>query len=236
MVLHFRYKLCSSETDPEMPATIAPLQNSSAASATHFNHRSLAPAPAISRTSNSTTSIMTTASPIDMGVAGTCSAMNDVSFDRKPLMSCSTASKMSLLFKPGSSRSQVTFRQNSLTTNVVTGSGVVTRSEPSNETCENNTKPCQLRFWCPKPSKSAIFNKSAAHQHTPPPQILRQRDCMFGSGANSFDDDEEEDDEYYGSSSDEDDYDDQYDESDDLATRLTSCSTFVEDDYIFGSD
>lgn len=231
MVFQLQYTLCSSDRDPEMPTTIASLPQDS------VNTPSLAFDSSINRA---------IAIPSSRSTASN-------TFDRKPLMSCSTSSKMSQLLKSGLPQSpqpaSVSFHQEPL---VAHTNGSIIRHDNSLDNIQNtpasNSKPCQLRFWCPKPSKTAMFNKLAAHRHTPPPQVLRQRECVYNSRMQfAIHDDEEEDvddgddDEYYGSSSEEDeedDYSEQYDNhSDDgLATRFASCSTFNDDDCIFSSD
>lgn len=176
------------------------------------------------------------------------SSISSHAFDRKPLadacsfVACHKSSKMTRLFKTSSPQcpaqaAQVSFQPSGNDKS----DSIIINSEGSSS--GSNQGAQQIRFWCPKPSRSAIFNKLAAHRHTPPPQVLRKRECFFSSSQISQeeedDEDEEDDNEYYGSSSDddEDDYNDN-DDMDGLVSRLnTSCSTYDEDDdCIFSSD
>lgn len=101
----------------------------------------------------------------------------------------------------------------------------------------------KLKFWCPKPSRTAIFNKHAAHRHTPPPQVL----STYGQTlSDDDDDDDEDDDDSYSASSDDDEDDGGYgaahnyshDFHDELVGRLASCSTHgdSDDDDIFTNE
>lgn len=72
----------------------------------------------------------------------------------------------------------------------------------NNNNNDNNTSTLigssKIRFWCPKPSRTAIFNKSAAHRHTPPPtHIFSQKmgSDLPKSGSLYDEDDEDQDDE-----------------------------------------
>lgn len=257
MAFHLRFTRCSSERDPEMPATIAPLQDSSSSSA--FNHHHQQQPLSEATTSNLRSAMAPSTIRIagsTVGIAQLDSPSSSVSFNRKPLNSGAPLSKMSKLFKTGNSPSSTSTSSFSHSPSPVADSDLDIRhrqvSQPSDYDDDSHhgvsvatdiSKPCQLRFWCPKPSKSAIFNKMAAHQHTPPPQVLRQRDCLYDPQlARSLledddDDEDEEDDDYSSSSEDDDDCLDEYDLRSDegLASRLTTCSD-DDDDCIFNSD
>lgn len=193
-----RYTRFSSTRDPELPPTVVPVhppqrkqspppqclrKNTHDGRSRNMN----VPVPAATNTGSAgflASPPALSGSSLSSGYssANLCDSLSlSGSFGRKALSPCSTASKMSVLFKPGS-------------------------AVPI-----SNNRPNKLRFSCPKPTKNENLTSpsNAHHSRTPPAQVLRQQECFYNMQIHSMSDYDEDEDEYYNDNE-GDDKDDEY--------------------------